>query len=457
MRLREALINRNYARLWYGQAVSTVGDYVFDTTLLLWVATVLAKGKPWAPFAVSGVVLAVGAAVLLVGPFAGVFVDRWNRRVIMLRTEVVRSALVLLLSAVSLLPARDLPVGVWLTLIYAVVFVLNAAGQFFGPARFATIGDIVTGQAARAQAAGLGQATSAAASIIGPPLAALLLFTAGLQWALLVNGLSYLVSYVAIRSLDITSSPAKDGLSADPGRKAAGLRREFAAGLRFFSGNRFLVTLLLIAVICQCGTGAMNALDVFFVTRNLHASVHLYGFLGAAFGLGAIGGGLAAGWVVQWLGARRTTWICLLLSGALIIGYSRQTNFWSGTVLLFVTAVPVAMLSSAMTPLLLATTPKEYLGRMLAVFNPVNQLASMLSVLVAGWLASAVLQNFHGSLAGLRFGPIDAIFAVSGLLAVIAGCYALIALPAEADRPATNGGSSPEPRVHSATTTHGQE
>ena len=51
---------------------------------------------------------------------------------------------------------------------------------------------------------------------------------------------------------------------------------------------------------------------------------------------------------------------------------------------------------------------------MLSVFNPINQMASMLSVVVAGWLASTVLQNFWGSLGGLRFGPIDTIFAVAG-------------------------------------------
>lgn len=59
-KLRINLINRNYARLWSGQAVSTVGDYVFDTTLVLWVGTVLAKGRTWAPIAVSGILLAAG-------------------------------------------------------------------------------------------------------------------------------------------------------------------------------------------------------------------------------------------------------------------------------------------------------------------------------------------------------------------------------------------------------------
>src|SRR2546421_389661 len=69
--LRRALVNRNYAKLWYGQAVSAVGDTVFGTTLVLWVSQVLVHGSPWAPAAVSGILVAAGAAVGLVGPVAG--------------------------------------------------------------------------------------------------------------------------------------------------------------------------------------------------------------------------------------------------------------------------------------------------------------------------------------------------------------------------------------------------
>src|SRR5215469_18435244 len=92
--LRQMLVNRNYAKLWYGQAVSAIGDTVFVTTLVLWVSQVLVHGSPWAPAAVSGILVAAGAAVALVGPVAGVFVDRWNRKSTMLRTEVIRGAMV---------------------------------------------------------------------------------------------------------------------------------------------------------------------------------------------------------------------------------------------------------------------------------------------------------------------------------------------------------------------------
>ncbi|WP_328907331.1 MFS transporter [Streptomyces sp. NBC_00234] len=430
---RLTLINRDYTRLWFGQAVSSVGDAVFSTTLVLWVATVLAKDETWAPMAVSGVLMASSAAVLVIGPLAGVFVDRWDKRVTMLRTEVVRIGLVAVLTAATFLPVDDLPAGAWLALVYATVLLLHAAGQFFSPARFAILADLVTGEADRARAAGIAQATGETAWIIGPPLAAPLLFTAGLQWAMLFNALSYAVSYIAIRSIGVrppaTGSAGPDAAPKPAVRQRTSVRREFVDGLRFFARSRFLVALLLLAVIGQFGIGALSTLNVFFTTDNLHASAHLYGYIGMAMGVGGITGALCGGRVVQWLGARRSTWISLLVSGVLLVAYSRQTGFIGGIALLFVFTVPLTVLNTAMAPLLLAAAPADYLGRVMAVFYPVTKLASMLSAVLSGWLAGSVLHGVSGSVGGLRFGPIDTIFALSGLIVVLSGVFAFFALP----------------------------
>jgi MFS family permease len=462
------LVNRDFARLWYGQAVSTVGDFVFDTMLVLWVATVLAGGRSWAPGAVSGILVAVGVAVLVVGPMAGVFVDRWDRRATMRRTEVIRAALVGGLTGLSWLPVDALPLWLWLAVIYAAVFVLNAVGQFFGPARFATIGEVVHGETDRTRAAGIGQATTAIAAIVGPPLAAPLLFTVGLQWALLLNAVSYLFSYAAIRSLTPPPGPAADavqvvaavpgaelsgpgittgelaGTSGEPvtgtrrppeseagraARRADGLGAEFAAGLRYFAGNRFLVAILGIALVAASGAGALSALDIFFVTGNLHASPKLYGLLSMAFGVGAVGGALIAGRLVRRFSARTVIVVGLLLGGLLVIGYARQTQFVAGLVLFTLVAIPIAALNAALSPQLLAATAPEYLGRVLGVFTPLNQLAAMVSVVASGWLASTVLHGYHSTIAGLHIGSIDTIFTASGLLIALSAGYAHIALP----------------------------
>jgi MFS family permease len=322
--LQRTLINRNYAKLWYGQAVSAIGDTVFGTTLVLWVSQVLARGSSWAPAAVSGILVSAGAAVALVGPVAGVFADRWHRKSTMMRTEVIRAAMVAGLTGLSFVPVRYLPLGLWLGVVYLIVFALNASGQFFIPARFTTIGDVVHGEANRARAAGLAEATTSAAGIIGAPIAALLLLTVGFQWALAVNAASYAVSYLAIRFLRL---PPESRPRAPAGVSEASLRAEFSVGLRLFARNRFLVTLLTVTMICQVGTGAINALNVFFVTRDLHASSRLFGFAETAVGVGFIVGALASGRIVRWIGARALTWSGLLATGVLAAGYALQRSF----------------------------------------------------------------------------------------------------------------------------------
>src|SRR5687767_9512454 len=96
------LVNRNYTKLWFGQTISVVGDEVFGTTLLIWIGFVLLAGEGYAP-AVSSVVLIVTSIVIIfLGPIAGVFVDRWDAKRTMLRTDLIRAALISLLIVVSI-------------------------------------------------------------------------------------------------------------------------------------------------------------------------------------------------------------------------------------------------------------------------------------------------------------------------------------------------------------------
>ena len=101
---RGFFINRNFALLWGGQAISVIGDYVFRTMLVLWITTVIARGQLWAPLAVSGVLLASSIPTFLIGPLAGVFADRWEKRLLMMCMDALRAILILLL-------AKPLPMG----------------------------------------------------------------------------------------------------------------------------------------------------------------------------------------------------------------------------------------------------------------------------------------------------------------------------------------------------------
>ncbi|HEY7176067.1 MAG TPA: hypothetical protein VH442_14210 [Micromonosporaceae bacterium] len=133
--------------------------------------------------------------------------------------------------------------------------------------------------------------------------------------------------------------------------------------------------------------------------------------------------------VVMAINARRTSWLGLLVGGLLVVLFSRQSVFWAGMLSFFLIAIPVTMLNTGLVPLLLEAKPREFLGRVIAVFNRINQAASMISVVLAGGLASSVLLHLHADVAGLHMGRSDTIFTVAGLLIVAAGVYASIAFP----------------------------
>ncbi len=413
-------INRNFALLWGGQAVSNVGDFVFQTTLVLWIAAVIAKGQSWAPLAVSGVLLATFVPIFLIGPLAGVFVDRWEKRRTMLAMDATRAVLVsLLLLNTGII---SLPVGWQLGLIYAVVFLESACSQFFNPSRFAFIGDVVEEQH-RARASGLGQVTLNLAVVIGPPLAAPLLFAFGVQWALIINALSFVVSLLAILAV---RPPPRAG--SDSPAEQASFFRELAGGLRFFVSNRVLTTILISIVIAVLGAGCFDALNIFFLTQNLHAPADLYGFIGAAFGGGAILGAVLGSAFAQRIGVARMFWLFLIILGVLFLVYARLTSFALAAVAAFLVGVGNAPINVAAGPLILHVTPREYLGRVMAVINPSSSLASVVSITLAGTLASTALRGFHATFWGLTFGPMDTIFTGTGLLILLGGVYAMVNL-----------------------------
>src|SRR6266702_5190483 len=93
-RHRFTLINRNYTRLWLASNISFIGDVLFMTVLTLWIGTLL-HNQSYAPLAIGGIALAAALPALLVSPFAGVFVDRWQKQKTMRSMDVMRAGHVL--------------------------------------------------------------------------------------------------------------------------------------------------------------------------------------------------------------------------------------------------------------------------------------------------------------------------------------------------------------------------
>ncbi len=421
------LINRNYALLWIGQSVSVVGDLMFATTLIIWIATGLAAHQPWAPVAVSGVLLAVSAPTLLVGLFAGVFVDRAEKRPLMLWMDGLRALIVAALVVASgafplpYLAGGRLPLFWTLGLIYAVVVLVNVGEQFFRPSTMALIQDIVPPER-QASAIGLSQVSMSIALIIGPSVAAPLYAAFGPTWAILIDAATFAISFLTIFAL---RAPRHD-----PARQTqrAGFWRELWAGFRFYFSNRVLVTLLVAIVVGVSGASALNTLDVFFATQNLRATTAMYGFMGGVYGLGAVVGSLIFGMLAQRIGLARTLWLTMTAFGVLVVALSRVTSYEIALGIFLVAGALNAGLNVAAGPIMLRETPHDLMGRVMSIFQPTMNLAIMAATAVIGYLAGVTLRDFHMRWLGMSFAAVDTLWLAGGVLMALSGLLIMLGL-----------------------------
>lgn len=425
---RTAFINRNFTLLWWGQAISSVGDYAWDTALILWIATFLAQNQSWAPLAVSGAILAAAIPQILVGPIAGVFVDRWDKR----RTMVIMLGIQTALAALLIIPVTgaSLPdIGrihispIWLIgIAYADIFLLTSCAQFFLPAQLALIKDIVP-EPKQDQAIEMTQAIQGLAVVLGPPVAAGLVFGLGIQWALLLNAVTFALCFWATYA--IAAPPSASSL--EPG-EAGHFSREFAAGVKYVITHNVLRTVLIAEILTWLGFGALESLGYFFITEDLHAPPSSYGWFGGIFGVGAIAGGALVTVFGRRIGLVRVLWMSLITSGFFVVLMSHLTNYYMalGAAFLFGVAATAILISAG--PLAIDATEKDFVGRVTAVINPVGRLAALVSVILAGALVGTVLNGFHARFLFIHFTGVNVVFSGMGLLAVAGGVYARIHL-----------------------------
>lgn len=424
-------INRNFALLWAGQSISYIGDALLDFTFVLWIAFDLGRGQSWAPLAVSGVLAASSVGTLLIGPISGVFVDRWDKRRTMLAVILLQAILTAaLLVFADLTPLPFVPffpgghpsLVMKLVALYVVIFLVYGLAQFARAARTALIGDIVA-EPDQPQASGLIETMANLSFLIGFGVAPLLFVPFGIGIALAADALSFVVAFLAI--LAIHAPPAAHSI----GRGERGnVRREFLAGLRFTFGNLVTRTLLVALVIVLFGSGAINALFVFFVAQDLHAPQTAIGLFPVVLGVGAVLGSLLGGVLAKRIGLMRIFWGSIVLAGLAAILLSRQTALIPGLVCAFLVGVPNGSLTVALMPLVLRVTPKDMVGRVMTVIEPAMTVAQVVSIAIFGTLASTVFANFHVNLLGQPFDAYDALILLAGLLCLLAGAITYASL-----------------------------
>jgi MFS family permease len=273
--------------LWLGQTISFVGDYFYFLVIPIMVERL------------TGSSLQVGLSVifsalpmLLLGPVAGVFVDRWDRKRTMIAADLLRGLLVL----VCLVVQR--PDQVWIY--YVVGFLMSCLSRFFFPAQNAVLPLIVTDKDDLLAANGLMQIVQTAGFLIGPALAGFSIGLWGAQAAFLVDSATYFASAAAISTMAVPKATAGQlpaGGQPVHDRSLAGVWFEMREGIVYLFGNRTTVGVLLCLSVVQLGVGAIHVIWVPFMQRTFGVGAEGLGAVDASQGLGMALGAVAMGFL----------------------------------------------------------------------------------------------------------------------------------------------------------------
>lgn len=293
----QALKNTVFARLYLAQTISLIGD-AFTWVGLALLAYQLDKDRP-AIILATALTLRVTAFIIF-SPFAGVLADKVDRKKILYITHFIRMAIICCLPFIT---------AEWH--IYVLVFLLNIFNAFFTPTYRAVIPQIIEGKYYR-EAVGLSTATYQLLGILGPALAGIVAVWLGAREIFYVDAVSFIVAAFLI--LAIPGQELQKGVT-DAARQTKNTWSDVIKGVQLLFGNKVLRFALSIEFVSSIAGATILVNTIGHIKSGLHLDDKYYGWVMAAFGLGAAVAAFVAGSL-----DKTTTRVLSLISGALLLG-----------------------------------------------------------------------------------------------------------------------------------------
>ncbi len=370
------LRHRTFGLLWVAGLISLTGDWLLGVALP--VSVYRLTGSPAATSAVLAV--SVGAA-LVAGTIAGVYVDRWDRRKVLVVANLLQVAAVLPLLAVTS------AAQVWIVLVVAAVE--STLGQFVAPAEHALLPQLVA-QDDLGSANSLNTLNANIARLAGPALGAIVVAAAGLAGAAILDAASFAVAAVLValiggvhRASAVASAPRPAGRRPRPDRVSAFARwrAELAGGLQAIWASRLVRALLVVLLITSVGEGVMGSLFAVFADRGLTGGATDIGWLMSAQAVGGIAGGILSAAF-----ARRIRPVPMLVVGYAVFGVIDVVIFnlprWTPALapqvgLFILIGIPGALAMAATMTLLQTEVADGLRGRVFAAFMVAQSAAAL--------------------------------------------------------------------------------
>ncbi|CAN5793376.1 hypothetical protein BH23DEI1_BH23DEI1_16320 [soil metagenome] len=385
--------NPRFRLMWSAQLISTIGDSLIDIA-----AAILVYRITGSALAVGFVLMATAAPSLVLGLFAGVFVDRYDRKTIMIVCDVLRGLFVLTIPFLISLGI------IW---IYLAVAVISAIGTFFGPAHASVLPDIASDEELAAANSML-SISGFGSTALGFAAGGLIASGASIEWAFYINAATFFVSAILLSRIDIPK------VSVEAATSSQSVLRNLGAGLGYLWERDVLRSFLLVSVGVAVAFGLHNSLLLPFAVTALTASEWVFGVQEALTSVAFVIAALLMATRADRLREGQWLTISLIGMGAIGIAYAFTTTVPWAIALIMISGFLNAPMSIAGRLIIQRQTTREIRGRVSSTFSVASNSFFLIGMVLVGladffdirfvYLATALVTLALGVAAGIMPG-----------------------------------------------------
>ena len=406
-----ALRHRNFRLFFGGQTISLIGTWMTR------IATA------WLVYRLTHSALLLGTVsfagqipTFLVAPFAGVWIDRWDRRQVLVWTQTLAMVQSFALAGLTFSGHITIHCILFLSVMQGII---NA---FDMPGRQSFMVQMVEDRADLSNAIAINSSMVNVARLIGPSLAGMLIAVTSEAWCFLIDGISYIAVIASLLMMHV-HVPAIV-------RKATSTFHEMKEGWSYVSGFLPIRTILMLfAVVSLMGMPFVVLMPVFAATV-LHGGPHTLGFLMGAMGVGALASALSLAARRNVRGLIRMIPVAAGVFGLGLIGFGLSSTFWLSMAMVLVAGAGMMQGMAASNTIIQTLVDEDKRGRVMSYYTMAFMGMAPFGSLLAGTMAHAIpstpLWIFSKTmLAGAQWTVI-----INGLVVVLGAAWFATRLPA---------------------------
>lgn len=349
--------------------------------------------NPYSAVAMAKIIIFIVVPVFLVGPVAGVYVDRWNRRYTMISSDILRSIFVFLIPlCLAAFNKNILPV-------YILVFLVFSTTRFFLPSKMAIIPDLVNKEQLL-MANSLISTTRMIATVIGLGLAGAIVSMAGPTGGFYINSGTFLFSAIMMffvstkGNMRLNKEILETRCAFEEALVKNNVLGQIKDGIKFLITNKKVMASIRGMFAVMAGLGAMSVVTIIFVQESFGSATKDIGFFGMLIGIGLFAGSVFYGKMGHCISKNRMMYISFIASGLAIAAFVLTAKFTRSAVM----AAPfVILLGACGSPIVISSNtliheaiPEDVRGRVFSSVEAVIHIAFLACMLLAAKAADVI-------------------------------------------------------------------